>query len=194
MQENESNNVEQTYMRHIYIFILLISLSAAAFAQSRPRVEVATIPVDPKDVASIDSIVKAFYDVISGPAGQPRQWGRDKTLYVPGVQFVSMGERSGKISMSVSDHQQYVDNTNESFVRSGFFEKEIHRVEKRFGNIAHVFSTYEFRSKADGPVAGRGINSIELAFDGNRWWIASAIWDDERPNNPIPAEFLPKNK
>ena len=103
-----------------------------------------------------------------------------------------MGERSGKISMSVSDHQQYVDNTNESFVRSGFFEKEIYRIEKRFGNIAHVFSTYEFRSKPDGPVAGRGVNSIELAFDGTRWWIASAIWDDERPNNPIPAEFLPK--
>jgi hypothetical protein len=179
-------------MRLIYTFILLISVAAAAFAQSRPRVEVPTVPVNPKDVASIDSIVKAFYDTISGPAGQPRQWGRDRTLYIPGVRFVSMGERSGKISMSVSDHQQYVDNTNESFVRSGFFEKEIYRIEKRFGNIAHVFSTYEFRSKPDGPVAGRGINSIELAFDGTRWWIASAIWDDERPNNPIPAEFLPK--
>ena len=67
-------------MRLIYTFILLISVAAAAFAQSRPRVEVPTVPVNPKDVASIDSIVKAFYDTISGPAGQPRQWGRDRTL------------------------------------------------------------------------------------------------------------------
>ena len=96
--------------------------------------------------------------------------------------------------MIVSDHQQYVDNVNSFMFRDGFFEKEIFRVEKRFGNIAHVFSTYEFRAKPDGPVAGRGVNSIELVFDGTRWWIASAIWDEERPNNPISAEFLPPKK
>jgi hypothetical protein len=39
--------------------------------------------------------------------------------------------------------------------------------------------------------AGRGINSIELFWDGKRWWIASAVWDDERPDNPIPREYLP---
>ncbi|MEO5857414.1 MAG: hypothetical protein ABIR33_00550 [Pyrinomonadaceae bacterium] len=181
-------------MRLVVLFIITISLSIALNAQAPKRVEVATIPVNPADVASIDSIVKAFYDTISGPVGQPRQWGRDKTLYVPGVQFVSLSERNGKISMSVSDHQKYVDSSNDSFVSQGFFEKEVHRVGKRFGNIAHVFSTYEFRSKLDGPVLGRGINSLELAFDGTRWWIASAIWDDERPNNPIPAEFLPPKK
>ena len=179
-------------MRIIGLFIITISLSAAIVAQAHKRVEVPTNPANPADVASVDSIVKAFYDTISGPAGQPRQWGRDKTLYVPGVQFVSMSEQNGKIAMSVSNHQQYVDRTNDSFVRDGFFEKEIHRVEKRFGNIVHVFSTYEFRAKADGPVLGRGVNSIQLVFDGSRWWIASGTWDEERPNNPIPAEFLPK--
>ena len=181
-------------MRSISLFIAVVVLTAAAFTQSQApaRVEIPTVPVNPKDVASIDSIVKAFYDTISGPAGQPRQWGRDKTLYVPGVQFISMSERNGKVAMSVNNHQQYVNNTNESFVRDGFFEKEIHRVEKRFGNIVHVFSSYEFRAKADGPVLGRGVNSLQLVFDGTRWWIASGTWDDERPNNPIPADLLPK--
>jgi len=180
-------------MRYLSMLILTTALSAAIMAQ-KPRIEVPTVSVDPADVASIDSIVKAFYDTISGPAGQPRQWGRDKTLYVPGVQFISMSERNGKVAMTVSNHQQYVDNTNESFVRNGFFEKEIHRVEKRFGNIVHVFSSYEFRAKADGPVQGRGVNSLQLVFDGTRWWIASGTWDDERPNNPIPADLLPKKK
>lgn len=73
----------------------------------------------------------------------------------------------------------------------GFDEREIHRVTQRFGNIAHVFSTYETRAKPGGPILGRGINSIELFWDGKRWWIASAIWDDERPGNPIPKEYLP---
>jgi hypothetical protein len=76
-------------------------------------------------------------------------------------------------------------------VRRGFFETEIHRTTERFGNVVHVFSTYEMRERADGPVFGRGINSIELFWDGARWWIAAAQWDDERAGNPIPKEYLP---
>jgi hypothetical protein len=181
-------------MRSISIFILTVLFAAAALGQTAARVEIPTIPADPKDVGSIDSIVKAFYDVISGPAGQPRQWGRDKTLYLPGVRFVSMSERNGKISMSAMDHEQYVNSSNGFMVRDGFIETELKRIERRFGNTAHVLSSYEYRSKADGPVLGRGVNTILLVFDGTRWWITSAIWDDERPNNPIPADLLPAKK
>jgi hypothetical protein len=82
-----------------------------------------------------------------------------------------------------------VDSSDAALVRDGLEEREIHRVTKRFGNIAHVFSTYELR-RAGAP-AGRGINSIQLFWDGERWWIASAVWDDERKDNPIPREYLP---
>ena len=145
-----------------------------------------------EDVASIDGMIKAFYDVISGPAGVPRQWQRDSSLYIPGVRFVSMSVRQGRPVATVSDHGQYIANTNDAVVRDGFFERELHRVTRRFGNIAHVFSTYEFRATENGPVLGRGVNSIQLFWDGNRWWIANATWDGERPNNPIPPEFKPR--
>ena len=75
-------------------------------------------------------------------------------------------------------------------MRTGFFEREIHRITRRFGNIAHVFSTYESRLTPDGPITDRGINSLQLFWDGTRWWIASATWDEERPDNPIPPEHL----
>ena len=156
-------------------------------------IEIVKIAADPKDVATIDGIVKAFYETISGPKGQPRQWPRDKTLYTPDVRFVSMSEQDGKIRAGVMSHQQYVNGTNESFVKNGFHEREINRVVRRFGNIAHVFSTYEF-SNDDKTDKGRGVNSIELYWDGTRWWISAASWDDERPNNPIPKEFLPKGR
>lgn len=148
------------------------------------------IASDPKDVSTIDGIVKAFYETISGPKGQPRQWGRDRTLYMPGVNYVSMNERDGNISAGIMTHQQYVNATNDSFVTGGFHEHEINRVVKRSGNIAHVFSTYEFTND-DKTEKGRGVNSIELYWDGTRWWIAFASWDDERPGSPIPKEFLP---
>jgi len=158
----------------------------------KPSVPVPPMEAKPADVSSIDGILKAFYEVISGPAGQPRQWSRDRTLYIPDVRFVSMSvDAQGKPVARVRSHQQFVDDSNPSLVAKGFEEKEIHRVTRRFGNIAHVFSTYEERQRPDGPALGRGINSLELYWDGHRWWVASAIWDEERPDNPIPKEYLP---
>ncbi|MGB2751762.1 MAG: nuclear transport factor 2 family protein [Pyrinomonadaceae bacterium] len=156
-------------------------------------VSIPTIAADPKDVSTIDGIVKAFYETISGPKGAPRQWGRDRTLYMPDVRFVGMSEQGGKIRVGAMSHNQYVNATNDNFVANGFTEREINRVTRRFGNIAHVFSTYEYLSD-DGKDKGRGVNSIELFWDGTRWWISAASWDDERPNNLIPKEFLPKGK
>ena len=156
-------------------------LASGAAAQSpAPR---------PEDVTTIDGIIKAFYDVVSGPAGTPRQWRRDSTLYIPRVRFVAMSVENGQPVAAVMDHAEFVDRYNKAFVDRGFFEREIHRLTKRFGNIVHVFSTYEYRATENGPVQGRGVNSIQLFWDGSRWWIASATWDDERPDNPIPTEL-----
>jgi hypothetical protein len=148
----------------------------------------------PEDVTTVDGIIAAFYDVISGPAGTPRQWQRDSTLYISGVRFVSMSVRQGRPVARVSDHGQYIANVNDALVRNGFVERELNRVTRRFGNIAHVFSTYEYRASENGPVQGRGVNSIQLFWDGTRWWIANATWDEERPDNPIPPELLPRGR
>jgi hypothetical protein len=156
-------------------------------------VEIPTIEANPADVSTIDGIIKAFYETISGGKGVPRQWSRDRTLYIPDVRFVGLSEQNGKARATVMNHTNYVNGSNEFFVAEGFTEREINRVVRRFGNIAHVFSTYEF-STANGKEKGRGVNSIELFWDGARWWIAAASWDEERPNNPIPKEFLPKGK
>ena len=156
-------------------------------------VEIPIVEADPKDVATIEGIVKAFYETISGGKNVPRQWSRDRTLYTSDVRFVAMSEQDGKIRASVMNHTQYVNGSNEFFVKEGFTERELNRVVRRFGNLAHVFSVYEF-STEDGKMKGRGINSIELFWDGTRWWISAVTWDEERANNPIPKEFLPKNK
>ena len=179
---------------HPLVLTLLIAGSGIGAAQrpTAPHVNVPTIAPRPEDVATIDGILHAFYDVISGPAGQPRQWARDRTLYIPDVHFVSLStDSTGHISADVVTHQMFVERSNPSLVRRGFFETEIHRTTARFGNVVHVFSTCEMRERADGPVFGRGINSIELFWDGSRWWISAAQWDDERTDNPIPKEYLP---
>ena len=178
-------------LAHMLVAILMFSGAAVAQADKAP-IDVPTIAPLPTDVASLDGLIAAYYDVISGPAGQPRQWSRDRTLYIPEIRFVAMSlAKDGKPVAHKMSHQEFVDGSNAGLVKDGFYEKEIHRETQRFGNIAHIFSTYESRIKADGPVIARGINSLEAFWDGKRWWIASAIWDEERADNPMPAEYLP---
>ena len=180
------------------ILLLAFCLLGVAASAQQPNgsaksqaVDVPTIEPRLEDTATIDGIIKAYYEVISGPAGQPRQWSRDRTLYIPDIRFVAMSQdKNGNPRAHIASHQQFVDASNDMLVKEGFYESEIHRSTQKFGNIAHVFSTYESRIKARGPVVARGINSLELFYDGKRWWIASAVWDDERPDNPIPSEYL----
>jgi hypothetical protein len=170
--------------------LALLVIQPAAAQGPAPHVIVPTIAPRPEDVGSIDGIVKAYYDVITGPAGQPRQWGRDRTLYWPGLRFFAASVKpDGSPTVRVMNHQEYVDATDAFMVKRGFEESEIHRVSYRVGNIAHVMSTYETHDVAGGPVSGRGVNSIDLYWDGKRWWITAASWDDERPGSPIPPEL-----
>src|SRR6185369_1725918 len=130
--------------RRITLASLLLLVSISAIAQERKQIKVETVPPLPEDVATIDGVMKAFYEVISGPAGAPRQWSRDRTLYIPDVRFVEMTVgKDGKPRAIVMSHQQFVDNADPELIEKGFFEAEIHRETRRFGNIAHVFSTYE---------------------------------------------------
>ncbi|HJU87314.1 MAG TPA: hypothetical protein VJ788_08110 [Gemmatimonadota bacterium] len=169
----------------------LLFLAPQARAQDAPaHVAVPDVEPRPADVATIDGIVSAFYEVVSGPAGQPRDWGRDATLYLEPMTFtvVSLDSVGRPVARTISK-QQFVDESDAFLVESGFTEREIHRETRRFGNIAHAWSTYEW-STADGRT-GRGINGIDLFHDGDRWWITHATWESEREDNPIPAEYLP---
>ena len=60
----------------------------------------------------------------------------------------------------------------------------------RFGQIAQVFSTYEYRFAEDEPGHLKGINSFQLLHKDGRWWIVTVFWDNESEGNRIPAEYL----
>ena len=146
---------------------------------------------DPADVATIDAIIAAYYEVVSGPAGVAPDVERDHSLHWPGARVATTGvDGAGIPTMSAGTLDDYYDRVGRAPRTRGFFEREIDREIQRFGNIAHVWSTYEFRFEEDGPVAGRGINSIQLWHDGTRWWITGWFFDSERSSNPLPGASL----
>ena len=123
------------------------------------------------------------------PAGQPRDWNRMRSLFVPGGRLMPTGPRQGSVAMRVLEVNDYIALSGPTLERIGFREREVARRTEEFGHIAHVFSTYEGRGEAD-SVATRGINSIQLMNDGARWWIVSVFWEAERPDNPLPEKYL----
>jgi hypothetical protein len=144
------------------------------------------------DVESIDAILAALYDVISGPAGQRRDWDRFRSLFIPGARLIPTGRTAqGEVRHRVMTVDEYAATSGPVLEERGFFEAEIGRTMEQFGNIAHVFSAYDSkRTLADPEPFARGINSIQLLHDGARWWVVSIFWDSERPDNPIPARYL----
>ena len=151
-----------------------------------------SIPAAPEDVATVDAIVHALYDVISGPAGKKRNWDRLRTLFVPDARMMPTGRKqSGEAVRRVYSVEEYISGSGEFLEKNGFFEIEIGRRTEQFGNIVHVFSTYESRNKlADEKPFMRGINSIQLWNDGKRWWLISVLWENESEDNPIPGRYI----
>ena len=185
-------------MRRLETFFtgLLIMTFGVAHAQkpsnaTAKHVEIASVAARPEEVSSLDGIMKAYYETGSGPAGQPRQWARDRTLYVPGVRFIIFTDENEKPVAQQYSYQEFADLADPLQVNNGFYEHEIHRVTYRYANWAHVISTSEARRTPTGPVTGHGIDNVELFWDGTRWWITYASIVDVRPNEPLPKEYLP---
>lgn len=178
---------------------LLFTFLAIAFcvvqgpAKSAVRhVEVASVTARADDVSTLDGVVKAYYDVISGPAGQPRQWARDRTLYTPEVRFVIISDDADGTPVAKQlTHQEFVDDSDAEVVKGGFYEKEIHRIVHRYDNWASVVSTSQSRRTPDGPVIGHSIDNLDLFWDGRRWWIMHVTIAEIRPDHPLPKEFQP---
>jgi hypothetical protein len=180
---------------------LLVSV-CGSFAQSQaPPQTVVTSPpaptaVNPADVGSPDAIMAATYDVISGPAGQKRDWNHMRSLFYPGARLIRTApKKEGGMAATSFSVQDYVDRASVYFEKNGFTEREIARRTERWGNILQAFSTYESRHDVkDATPFARGINSFQLFFDGARWWILTIYWQEETPENPLPSEFLPHPK
>ena len=179
----------------------LVHPNAAGYEVMEGIVQTAIKSVEPKTspdyrdkVQTLDSTIETLYGVISGPAEQPRDWDLFRFLFTKNAQLIPTNvDGSQNVSYSALSPEGYVKRSGPWLEKNGFFEKEIHRVTETFGHLTHVFSTYESYRKADDekPFA-RGINSIQLMNDGQRWWVVNIYWAGASERNPIPKQYLPR--
>jgi len=175
----------------LLLIVAVLFISTSVMAQTTPK------EADPKDVDSLDSIMKAVYDVISGDAGKVRDWDRFRSLFHKDARLIPSGKnaQTGVIGARVLTPEDYVKNSGPYLEKNGFHEREISRHVDQYGNIAQVFSTYaSFHKSDDKDPFMRGINSFQLFNDGKRWWVVTIYWQQESKDNPIPKEFLKSGK
>jgi hypothetical protein len=112
--------------------------------------------------------VLAVYKVISGPAGQ-RDWDRFDALFAPGARLISTHRKDGVVTANVMTPKEYAAKAGAYFADHGFFERPAANHMQRFGDIAHVFSTYESRhSSSDDKPFARGSTAFSRAHRRRR--------------------------
>ena len=157
-------------------------------------------PKSSRDVDTVEHLVAALYEVISGPAGKQRDWDRFRALFLPDGMLASIrpataakdnrAERPGDTAFRSASC--YIERNDPYFKSHGFFERGIANRVEEFGNLFHVWSTYESRSAlTDTTPFARCINSIQIVRAHDRWWIASILWDEERPGLTLPGKYVP---
>lgn len=182
---------EFLYVAQALCFVLLAVSSGGSQTQSSPPAAPSVVPhVNLADVDTIEHIMRAVYDAISGPAGT-RDWDRLRSLFYSGARLIpSRRNDKGELIASSLTVEDYIARAKPYFEKEGFYENSIANRVESWDHIAHVWSTYESRhAKGDKPFA-RGINSFQLFNDGNRWWVLTIYWEGEDPGHLLPEKYL----
>ena len=141
-----------------------------------------------KDVKSVDAIINAYYDVVSGSSSEPWEFERDKYIHSKNAIITRLDE-NGKAESHTLEAEYIPIGLSP---KEDFYEKELKRVVSKFGNIAQVWSAFEIRTDPKTESNIRGLNSIQLHYENGRWWIDSWTCEMESKKNNLVTEFLNK--
>jgi hypothetical protein len=199
----------RTVDRLVGVLVLLVTSLSLAAAQKAETAQPSPMPPSlpiisaaeleskvptpkPDDVKSIDAIMHAAYDSISGAAGA-RDWNRFRSLFLPQARFTQVGKGPDGSTFIISwSEEEFIRDATQVFAKDPFYENAIVNKPDSYGGMTQVLSSYEsHRVLGDKPFE-RGVNSFQLLNDGKRWWVVSIFWDSERPDNPLPAKLAKK--
>jgi hypothetical protein len=177
-------------MRRLTAAAAIVTASCLAFATPLAAQAPAA---DPADVASPQALVDAAYAAIARAPGQKYDWTRFRTLFLEEARLIPNLEQSdGTFTvLSPQDFIDWIDGVTVVGGESdrGFREVGVHNVVEEYGDIAHVFSTYQKHYWNDEQVLGGGINSFQMVRKDGRWWITGIIWDEPSGAGPIPEKY-----
>lgn len=146
------------------------------------------------DLDRPQGVVAALYTLLSGPEGADRDWAAVRALFHEDARLHSeLIFPDGTIQSRTWTVETFVHDAAAEYAGAGgFWEREVAQRVEEFGDIAHVWSTYEARVRTpDSTPVVRGINGVQLLRRGGRWWITGLVFQIERPPAAsIPVRYL----
>ena len=153
------------------IFFLTVSINSLAQVQTDAPVK------------SIDGIIDELLDQITIEKGEQMDTTAIRNLFHPSAIFtVADSTMAETVSLD-----EFLNLLKDPYYEQGYLEKEIHKVVDEYNGIAQVFQS--FYGKDSEGTEERGINSYQLTYYGERWWIVSLLWTIESKSVGIPTKY-----
>lgn len=174
-------------MKSAAIFFFL-AMTGQLFAQQQGH---KIFEAQSEDVKSIEAIIDALYETISGEEGEEREWDRFRSLWYGDANLImvsSIGDgKAKKVKHSV---ETFIKMSKAHNKINGFYETKLKNQVTQIGNVAQVVSTYSIKkspkSKENDMI---GVNFFQLYYDGKRWWILNCTWQNENGGVTIPKKY-----
>lgn len=166
-------------LKKITLLLFAIGCQSSLFGQ-----------IDTVALQSIEGITNKMIELISGDIGEERNWAEYRNLFLPRAQKMSIRTtKDGKSSVSVMNIEEFVRNVGPGYARAGFEEYAIGLTVNEFNGIAVVFQSFYCKTLT-GTYEKRGINSYQLVYLNDRWWIANTLYTNESDDMPLPDKYL----
>lgn len=172
-------------------FLIAISIATSSFSQYQNNND------STDELNTVDGIIHTLYNVISGPAGEERDWNLFQSLFAADARmYIAVPDKDSGTDLKFITPQEYAQRNQTRLSDIGFNEAELYRITNSYGAGTQIFSTYEshFTNKNGEEEITKGINNIQLFFDGKRYFIVSIFWDANAKNVEVPERYLPKTK
>ena len=150
-------------------------------------------PGPPADeLTRIERTLDTLYRSFCFDAGDEADWSTMRSLFLDGASFVAP-VRAGRRPQAVQgdefieEFQDWIASSNEG--ETGLHERIEHLRIDVFGSVAHAYVLFEGFVPGEAQTKTRGIDSIQLVHDGERWRVASFTTQYASEDRPVPARF-----
>ncbi|HEY1903692.1 MAG TPA: hypothetical protein VGG56_14760 [Terracidiphilus sp.] len=175
-------------MRNLSVCLALAASLLVPALRAQTPDATATMAACPS-TATLDQLISAIDAAVSGPADKDRACFR--ALFLPDARLIPIRiAADGTAAPLILNVDGWIAAVSKrgSMVLT---ERQIKVRTESWAHIAHLWSTYTTSIGTDDKPADRGINSIQAVFDGKQWHIIEITWQAEKPDDPVPAKYLP---
>jgi hypothetical protein len=132
------------------------------------------------ETGSPEALLTSLYAFISGPKEQKRDIEKIRALFHLQARIVVAAKHPDKGAfIRPLELEAFLSFALPQWEKTGFFEKGLTMSVQKQGGLAQVWSPYEIRLAADGPVLYTGLNALQCAWDGKRWWITHLSFESQ---------------